>query len=160
MGTTLADFATRSLGIGYTGRVLSSGFAFSADLGLMSGSYAGLRLGRSSAKGFEEAMRDLRAVGVEVLTLGQCLRPSAWHLPVVEFVTPEIFAAYEAYVDYEIGRVIQAIEDMGKLDNTLVIYINGDNGTSADQIGALAEFVPLAFDGQTPPPAPPPAATR
>ncbi|MBP7693451.1 MAG: hypothetical protein KA764_16130, partial [Anaerolineales bacterium] len=30
-----------------------------------------------------------------------------------------------------------------------------DNGTSADQIGALAEFVPLAFDGETPPPPPP-----
>jgi arylsulfatase len=44
----------------------------------------------------------------------------------------EIFAAYEAYSDYEIGRVIQAVEDMGKLDNTLVIYINGDNGTSAE----------------------------
>jgi arylsulfatase A-like enzyme len=44
----------------------------------------------------------------------------------------EIFAAYEAYNDAEIGRVIQAIEDMGKLDNTLVIYINGDNGTSAE----------------------------
>jgi arylsulfatase A-like enzyme len=44
----------------------------------------------------------------------------------------EIFAAYAAYNDHEIGRVIQAIEDMGKLDNTLVIYINGDNGTSAE----------------------------
>jgi arylsulfatase len=44
----------------------------------------------------------------------------------------EVFAAYEAYNDYEIGRVIQAVEDMGKLDNTLVIYINGDNGTSAE----------------------------
>jgi arylsulfatase len=44
----------------------------------------------------------------------------------------EIFAAYEAYNDSEIGRVIQAVEDMGKLDNTLVIYINGDNGTSAE----------------------------
>ena len=44
----------------------------------------------------------------------------------------EIFAAYEAYNDYEIGRVIQAVEDMGKLDNTLIIYINGDNGTSAE----------------------------
>jgi len=44
----------------------------------------------------------------------------------------EIFAAYEAYNDYEIGRVIQTIEDMGKLDNTLIIYINGDNGTSAE----------------------------
>ncbi len=44
----------------------------------------------------------------------------------------EIFAAYAAYNDHEIGRLIQAIEDMGKLDNTLVIYINGDNGTSAE----------------------------
>ncbi len=48
------------LGIGYTGRVHGSGFAFSADFGLMSGSYSGLRLGRSSAQGFEDAMRDLR----------------------------------------------------------------------------------------------------
>ena len=44
----------------------------------------------------------------------------------------EIFAAYAAYNDHEIGRVIQAFEDSGKLDNTLVIYINGDNGTSAE----------------------------
>jgi len=44
----------------------------------------------------------------------------------------EVFAAYAAFNDYEIGRVIQTIEDMGKLDNTLVIYINGDNGTSAE----------------------------
>ncbi len=44
----------------------------------------------------------------------------------------EIFAAYGAYNDYEIGRVIQHFEDLGKLDNTLIIYINGDNGTSAE----------------------------
>src|SRR4029078_5328220 len=44
----------------------------------------------------------------------------------------EIFAAYAAYSDHENGRVIQAFEDLGKLDNTLVIYINGDNGTSAE----------------------------
>ncbi|MEI6085846.1 MAG: sulfatase-like hydrolase/transferase, partial [Verrucomicrobiota bacterium] len=44
----------------------------------------------------------------------------------------EVFAAYEMYNDYEIGRVIQTIEDMGKLDDTLIIYINGDNGTSAE----------------------------
>ena len=44
----------------------------------------------------------------------------------------EVFAAYAAYNDYEIGRVIQAFEDLGKLDNTLIIYINGDNGTSAE----------------------------
>ncbi|MDD2738842.1 MAG: arylsulfatase [Methylomonas lenta] len=44
----------------------------------------------------------------------------------------EVFAAFAAYSDHEIGRVIQTIEDMGKLDNTLIIYINGDNGTSAE----------------------------
>src|SRR6516165_5631199 len=42
------------------------------------------------------------------------------------------FAAYVAYTDHEIGRVIQAVEDQGKLDNTLIIYISGDNGTSAE----------------------------
>jgi arylsulfatase len=44
----------------------------------------------------------------------------------------EVFAAYVAYSDHEIGRVIQAFDDLGRLDNTLVIYINGDNGTSAE----------------------------
>jgi arylsulfatase A-like enzyme len=44
----------------------------------------------------------------------------------------DVFAAYVAYTDHEIGRVIQAVEDMGKLDNTLIIYICGDNGTSAE----------------------------
>ena len=36
------------------------------------------------------------------------------------------------YTDNEIGRVIQAVEDMGQLDNTLIIYIDGDNGTSPE----------------------------
>ena len=44
----------------------------------------------------------------------------------------EVFAAYAAYNDHEIGRVIQQFEDLGRLDNTLIIYINGDNGTSAE----------------------------
>lgn len=44
----------------------------------------------------------------------------------------DVFAAYAAYTDHEIGRVIQAVEDIGKLDDTLIIYINGDNGTSAE----------------------------
>jgi len=44
----------------------------------------------------------------------------------------EVFAAYAAYTDHEIGRVIQAVEEMGKLDNTLIIYISGDNGTSSE----------------------------
>ena len=44
----------------------------------------------------------------------------------------EVFAAYWAYSDHEIGRVVQHIQDMDKLDNTLIIYIAGDNGNSAE----------------------------
>ena len=44
----------------------------------------------------------------------------------------EVFAGYAAYTDHEIGRVIQEVQDEGKLDNTLIIYIVGDNGTSAE----------------------------
>jgi arylsulfatase len=44
----------------------------------------------------------------------------------------EVYAAYVAYTDHEIGRVIQEVDDQGKLDNTLIIYIEGDNGTSAE----------------------------
>jgi len=41
-----------------------------------------------------ETMRDLRAADVDILTLGQYLRPSAWHIPVSEYVPPETFDAY------------------------------------------------------------------
>src|SRR4029077_16646032 len=35
------------------------------------------------------------------------------------------------YADSEAGRVVQAIQDLGQLDNTLVFYVVGDNGASA-----------------------------
>jgi arylsulfatase A-like enzyme len=44
----------------------------------------------------------------------------------------EVYAAYLAYTDHEIGRVIQAVETLGKMDNTLIIYISGDNGSSPE----------------------------
>ncbi len=44
----------------------------------------------------------------------------------------DVYGAYLAYTDHEIGRVIQAVEDMADLDNTLIIYISGDNGASAE----------------------------
>jgi arylsulfatase A-like enzyme len=57
----------------------------------------------------------------------------------------EVYAAYLAYTDHEIGRVIQAIQDVGKLDNTLVIYISGDNGASPEGTlnGLYSEFAVL-----------------
>ncbi len=44
----------------------------------------------------------------------------------------EVYAACLAYCDYNIGRVIKAIEDTGELDNTLIIYEMGDNGASGE----------------------------
>src|SRR6266853_524719 len=59
----------------------------------------------------------------------------------------EVFAGYTAYTDSEIGRVIQAVEDLGKLDNTLIIYIAGDNGTSPEgtQLGTPNQYT--AYNG-------------
>ncbi len=59
----------------------------------------------------------------------------------------DVFAAYLAYTDNEIGRVIQAVEDLGQRDNTLVIYISGDNGPSSEGLrnGSPNEFT--AFNG-------------
>ncbi|RJP66368.1 MAG: arylsulfatase [Candidatus Abyssobacteria bacterium SURF_17] len=44
----------------------------------------------------------------------------------------EVYAGALAHCDHQIGRVIQAVEELGELDNTLVIYIQGDNGASAE----------------------------
>lgn len=49
-----------------------------------------------------EAMRDLRQVGVDILTLGQYLRPTPAHLPVERYVPPEDFQRYAAW-GYELG---------------------------------------------------------
>ncbi len=65
----------------------------------------------------------------DVITPWDNLSPDAQKLFIRQV---EVFAAYAAYSDYEIGRVIQQFDDLGKLDNTLIVYINGDNGTSAE----------------------------
>ena len=44
----------------------------------------------------------------------------------------EVFAGFLAHTDAQIHRVIRAIDELGQLDNTLVIYITGDNGASAE----------------------------
>ena len=44
----------------------------------------------------------------------------------------EVFAGFAEQTDHEIGRMVKAIEDLGELDNTLFIYIAGDNGASAE----------------------------
>ena len=44
----------------------------------------------------------------------------------------EVFGGFLEQTDYEIGRLIAAIEEIGEMDNTLIFYIAGDNGTSAE----------------------------
>src|SRR5215469_3305576 len=63
----------------------------------------------------------------------------------------EVYAAFQAQTDYEVGRVIQAFRDTHRFQNTLVIYITGDNGASAEggPNGAANEFA--AMNGINPP---------
>jgi arylsulfatase A-like enzyme len=44
----------------------------------------------------------------------------------------ENYAAYLAYTDYQVGRLIDSLAQSGELDNTLVMYVVGDNGASAE----------------------------
>ncbi len=52
----------------------------------------------------------------------------------------EIFAGFTEHADYNVGRVIDEIEQQGKLDNTLILYIWGDNGSSSEGLyGTISE---------------------
>ena len=66
----------------------------------------------------------------------------------------EIYAGFMDHSDYQIGRVIDAIEELGILDDTLIIFINGDNGASAEAgpNGTFNWMIPLngAMDIETP----------
>jgi lipoyl synthase len=78
----------RSLGVLRSARALGGP-------GLVTKSSIMLGLGESPAS-LERAFRDLRDAGVDLLTLGQYLRPSAEHLPVARFVPPEEFGSLAA----------------------------------------------------------------
>ena len=52
----------------------------------------------------------------------------------------EVFAGFTEHADYNAGRVIEEIEKQGKLDNTLIFYVWGDNGSSAEGLyGTISE---------------------
>lgn len=91
---------------------------------------------------------DLTPWPSDILTPWDELTPEAQKLFIRQV---DIFASYVAYNDYEMGRVIQAFEDLGKLDNTIIIYQNGDNGTSAEG-GPLGTFSEVAFFNGVQPP--------
>ncbi|MCC5582602.1 sulfatase-like hydrolase/transferase, partial [Microtetraspora sp. AC03309] len=62
----------------------------------------------------------------------------------------ENFADFLEHTDYEVGRVVDAIDKIGELDNTIVIYIIGDNGSSGEGslIGTPNEL--MSLNGQQP----------
>lgn len=61
----------------------------------------------------------------------------------------EVFAAYGEFADHEVGRVLKSIEDTGQLDNTLVFYIAGDNGASAEG-GFIGLFNEMSYFNMQP----------
>jgi arylsulfatase A-like enzyme len=92
-----------------------------------------------------DAMRDqilARQIELGVVPTGTKLAPKPEAIPDWDSLSgdekrlfarqAEVFAAFVEMTDHEIGRVIDAIEQTGQLDNTLVILVYGDNGTSAE----------------------------
>ena len=62
----------------------------------------------------------------------------------------EVYAGALSYADYNIGRVIDAVEKTGQLDNTIIIYIMGDNGASAEgTVQGTTNEVATAANGVT-----------
>lgn len=63
----------------------------------------------------------------------------------------EVYAGYYEFIDHQIGRILEAIDKIGQTDNTLVIYIAGDNGASAEGslIGTANELMNLNGLGPT-----------
>jgi arylsulfatase len=88
----------------------------------------------------EETYKRQIAMGIIPATTKLTTRPDslpAWDsLPAPERKVyarmMEVFAAFTAHTDYEVGRLVDSIDEMGELDNTLVLYMAGDNGSSAE----------------------------
>ncbi len=88
--------AVRDARAGYTQSLAVLGQAKAARPDLLTKSSLMLGLGEEPAE-VHGALRDLREHGVDIVTLGQYLRPTANHLPVAEYIHPERFAAYREY---------------------------------------------------------------
>ena len=95
----------------------------------------------------EETFARQKQLGV--IPVNAQLTPRPKELPAWDSLSPddqkiyahemEVFAGFLAYTDHEVGRLINAIDQIGELDNTLIFYIVGDNGASAE--GGLAGSV-------------------
>ncbi|HEX9424222.1 MAG TPA: arylsulfatase [Pyrinomonadaceae bacterium] len=108
-------------------------------------------------KGYEAVRQQIFANQKKLGVIPQDAQLTAWPATIPKWDTlsddakklyireADVYAAFLAYTDYEIGRVIQAVQDAGKLDNTLIIYISGDNGASPEGTlnGTYSEYADL-----------------
>jgi arylsulfatase len=102
----------------------------------------------------EEVFDKQRELGV--IPEGTRLTPRPKEIPAWDDFPPEqqrlfarqmeTFADFHEHADYEIGRMVSALEEMGEFDNTLFIYILGDNGSSAEGslVGTLNETATMS----------------
>jgi len=96
-----------------------------------------------------------RQLKMGIIPLDTKLTPRPKEIPSWDSLTPdqkkvaarlmETFAAYTAQTDYEVGRLIDSIRDIGQLDNTLIMWEIGDNGASMEGTlnGVFNEMVSL-----------------
>jgi arylsulfatase len=83
-----------------------------------------------------------RQLRLGVIPAGTKLTPRPAEIPAWDSLTPdqkkvearlmEVFAAFTAQTDYEVGRVIDSLKDVGQSDNTLIMWEIGDNGASME----------------------------
>lgn len=88
----------------------------------------------------EEILERQKKLGV--VPANTVLAPRPAGLPTWESLSPEekkfssrlmeIYAAFLEYTDVQVGRLVQALKDSGEFDNTIFVYIVGDNGASAE----------------------------
>ena len=94
--------------------------------------------------GWDELRKEVlaRQIKLGIVPKGTPLAPRPEGIPAWNSLSPderrlflrqvEVFAGFLEYTDHEIGRVIDAIEATGDLDDTLIVFVAGDNGTSAE----------------------------
>lgn len=88
----------------------------------------------------EETFKRQKALGV--IPANAELTPRPKEIPAWDSLTPdekkllahqmEVYAGFMEQTDHEVGRLLQTVRDEGQWDNTLVLYIVGDNGASAE----------------------------
>jgi arylsulfatase len=95
-----------------------------------------------------------RQIEMGIVPKGTQLAPKPDAIPAWESLTPnqkklftrqaEVFAGFLDMTDHEIGRLLDAVEETGQADNTMIIFVYGDNGTSAEG-GANGMFSEMTY---------------